>query len=193
MTEVRDVTTWYLEMRAVSQLVPAKRPLAPHRIERIERPTAAFARYLYTAVGGRHYWTDRLPWSGARWDERLAQPELQLYTLQVDGVPAGYVELEWQAPSDVQLVYFGLLPEHCGRGWGGWLLTRAVQLAWQLDDVARVWVHTCTLDAPFALANYRARGFVVYREKTVTVELDASAPSPSPRGIRNDMVVVPTS
>lgn len=27
----------------------------------------------------------------------------------------------------------------------------------------RVWVHTCTLDGPHALANYRARGLTVYR------------------------------
>jgi GNAT superfamily N-acetyltransferase len=180
MSEVRDVTTWYLEMRAVSQLRPARTPSEPHRIERVEKPRAAFARYLYTAVGGDHHWTDRLPWSKARWDAHLARPETRIYTLQTGGAPAGYVELDWQAPGDVELAYFGLLPEQVGRGWGGRLLTRAVQLAWQFGDVERVRVHTCTLDAPSALANYQARGFVVYHQKTEPVELQTSLPGPWP-------------
>jgi hypothetical protein len=28
---------------------------------------------------------------------------------------------------------------------------------------SRVWVHTCTLDHPGALANYQARGFAIYK------------------------------
>jgi GNAT superfamily N-acetyltransferase len=179
MSEVRDVTTWYLEMRAVSQLEPARPPTEPHRIEHVRKPSAAFARYLYTAVGGDYQWTDRLPWTKAAWDAHLRRAEVSLYTLQLGGEPAGYVELEQQAATDVQLTYFGLMPEHFGRGWGGWLLTRAVQLAWQIPDTARVWVHTCTLDAPAALANYQARGFVIYHQKTQGIEL-GPAPGPWP-------------
>jgi GNAT superfamily N-acetyltransferase len=171
MSEVRNVTTWYLEMRAVSQLRPARLPSLPHRIERALRPSAAFARFLYTAVGAHHYWVDRLPWSKAAWDAHLSRPEVQLHTLQLDGSPAGYFELEQQAGGDVQIIYFGLLPEHLGKGLGGALLTRAVQLAWQQQDAARVWVHTCSLDAPAALRNYVSRGFTVFHQKTVAVEL----------------------
>jgi GNAT superfamily N-acetyltransferase len=178
MREVREVTTWYLEMHAASQLLPARMPNEPHRIEQVAEPSAAFARYLYTAVGGAYYWTDRLPWSKARWDALLTQPRTRLYTLQIAGAPAGYVELEWRSPGDVQLAYFGLMPEQVGRGWGGWLLTRAVQLAWQFGEVGRVWVHTCTLDAPAALANYQARGFVVFHQKTEAVELSTAPPGP---------------
>ena len=177
MSEVQEVTTWYLEMRAVSQLRPARPPGVAHRVERVERPSAAFARFLYTAVGGGYQWTDRLPWSKARWDAHLQRGDVRLFTLQVDGAPAGYVELEQQAAGDVPLVYFGIVPEHFGRGLGGAFLTRSVQLAWQLPEVQRVWVHTCTLDAPSALGNYRARGFVVFDEKTRAVEL---APIPGP-------------
>lgn len=177
MREVRDVTTWYLEMRAVSQLRPAPAPRVPYRIERVEHPSAAFARYLYTAVGGGHHWTDRLPWSKTRWEAHLRREQVELYTLQSAGAPIGYVELEQQGAGDVQLTYFGLLPEHVGQGWGGFWLTRAVQLGWQLGDAARVWVHTCSLDAPAALANYQARGFELYRQKTEPVELEVT-PNP---------------
>ncbi|MDF3071240.1 MAG: GCN5-related N-acetyltransferase [Polyangiaceae bacterium] len=171
MSEVRDVTTWYLQMLAVSELRPSRIPSEPHRIERVEQPSAAFARYLYTAVGGCHQWFDRLPWSQARWDAHLRRELVHLYTLQLGGAPIGYVELEQQPRGDVQIIYFGLTPEHQGKGFGGALLTRAVQLAWQLGDARRVWVHTCTLDAPSALPNYQARGFSIFRQKTEPVEL----------------------
>jgi GNAT superfamily N-acetyltransferase len=179
MSEVRDVTTWYLEMHAVSQLRPAPAPSALHRIEHAQRPSASFARYLYTAVGGGYQWTDRLPWSKARWDAHLQRPQVELHTLQLGGAPIGYVELEQQAEGNVQLIYFGMVPEYLGQGWGGYWLTRAVQLAWQLGDAERVWVHTCTLDSAAALTNYQARGFAIYRQKTETVEL-SPAPGPWP-------------
>jgi len=172
MSEAR-VTTWYLEMRAVSQLRSCPAPNEPHRIEALTAPTPAFARYLYTAIGGPHYWIERIPWSLARWKAHLSREHVHLYTLQLGGAPAGYFELEQQPRGDVQILYFGLLAEHQGRGWGRALLTRAVQLAWQLGETERVWVHTCTLDGAAALANYQARGFEVFREKTQTVELEA--------------------
>jgi GNAT superfamily N-acetyltransferase len=77
----------------------------------------------------------------------------------------------------VEIVYFGLLPRFVGRGLGGQLLTAAVQRAWQRTTV-RVWLHTCTLDHPRAVANYLARGFRLYMEKTHVEELPEQSPGP---------------
>ena len=63
---------------------------------------------------------------------------------------------------DVEIVYFGLLPEFIGLGLGGTLLTAAIERAFGLG-AARAWVHTCSLDHPQALGNYLARGMRVYR------------------------------
>ena len=41
--------------------------------------------------------------------------------------------------------------------------------------MTRVWVHTCSLDGPAALNNYRSRGLVVYAEE-VTDENVAPEP-----------------
>ncbi len=69
--------------------------------------------------------------------------------------------------SEVEIAYFGLLPEFIGRGLGGDLLTSAIENAWAWSPAPfRVWVHTCNRDHPGALANYQARGFKIY--KTVT-------------------------
>jgi GNAT superfamily N-acetyltransferase len=57
-----------------------------------------------------------------------------------------------------------------GQGLGRALLTKAVDVSWSLRPT-RVWLHTCTLDHPAALANYLARGFKVMRTERYTVEL----------------------
>jgi len=44
------------------------------------------------------------------------------------------------------------------------LLTSAIEGAWRTEpEPLRVWVHTCNRDHPQALANYQARGMVVYK------------------------------
>jgi GNAT superfamily N-acetyltransferase len=88
----------------------------------------------------------------------------------VKGTPAGYFELEAQTRGDVELAYFGVLPQFIGRGIGGLLLSEAVKRAWEIG-ATRVWVHTYTLDAPTALANYQARGFRIYKEETNEVDV----------------------
>jgi GNAT superfamily N-acetyltransferase len=175
MTEEREVSTWYLEMRSPSELVPSRVPAWEHRFERVQRPNAAFARYLYTHVGGDWHWTDRLGWSKARWDAHLVREAVELHTLQLGGAPAGYVELERQADGNVLIAYLGLIDAATGKGFGGMLTTYAVRRAWSIPKTERVWVHTCSLDSPRALPSYRARGFSVYRTETKTLKLLPSA------------------
>ncbi|HKS00459.1 MAG TPA: GNAT family acetyltransferase, partial [Arthrobacter sp.] len=87
-----------------------------------------------------------------------------------EGVPLGYVHLHpvpADGGTDVEIRYFGLAQRAIGRSLGGRLLEHGIQAAWSLSErfelppVTRLWVHTCTLDGPAALANYQARGFVV--------------------------------
>src|SRR5262249_46670039 len=136
-------------------------------------------RFLYTAVGGDWYWTDRLPWTYRQWRQYLERPELETWVLSVGGVPAGYFELKAQAGGGIEGAYFGLLPALVGGGLGGHLLTAAVERGWA-RGARRVWLHTCTLDHPQALANYRARGFRVYRVETEVKEEPDAPPGPWP-------------
>jgi hypothetical protein len=57
---------------------------------------------------------------------------------------------------------------------GGSLLTHAVEEAWKLG-AGRVWLHTCTLDSPHALPNYRARGFRDFRTERYEADLTPAA------------------
>ncbi len=119
-------------------------------------------RDFYRDVGAKWAWTDKQPWSDEQWDAYVNRPELQTWIASVDGEQAGYFVLEFQAPGDVEIEYFGLLDQYIGRGFGGVLLSEAVERAWSFGQVSRVWVHTCTLDHSSALANYQSRGFEIY-------------------------------
>jgi GNAT superfamily N-acetyltransferase len=113
---------------------------------------------------------DRLPWTDEQIRARLADPDVSLWLLRVKGSPAGYFELERHDDGSVEIAYFGLLPEFLGRGLGKHLLTAAAEAAWGLG-ARRVWLHTCTLDDPAALPNYRARGFRPYKEEVYETEV----------------------
>lgn len=63
--------------------------------------------------------------------------------MYVDGVPAGYVELD-NRTQDIELNYFGLMPEFIGKKIGGYLLQWAIDKAWSYHP-KRFWVNTCSL------------------------------------------------
>ncbi|MFD6953322.1 acetyltransferase [Nocardiopsis sp. TSRI0078] len=167
------VTTWYLESTDPAGLRPAREPAGDVRFVRVEIPSPRFSRFLYREVGDGWEWTDRLPWSLDQWREWVAHPGRETWVLYQRGTPAGYAELDGQADGEVEVAYFGLLPDFMGQGLGGHMLTLALRRAWDLaqrhpdrEPIRRVWVHTCTLDGEHALANYRSRGMEVYREST---------------------------
>ncbi len=170
-----DVTTYYLEMTDPNDLCPKLCAYPGLSIEQAQTPSAELNRFLYTAVGGDWNWTDRLPWTYPQWQEWVDRSELKTWVAYVSSNPAGYFELETQPEGSVEITSFGLLPSFIGRGLGGYLLTVAVQKAWQMG-AARVWLHTCTLDHPNALQNYCARGFRVFREVTIPEDVPSDTP-----------------
>lgn len=132
------------------------------KIVEMSAADVAFYRFLYGEVGREWRWRDRLLLSDVDLYAILSQPGVGVHVLYVDGVPAGYVELANQGDA-TEIAYFGLRPNFFGRGLGKYLLSYGIEKA--LDDGAkRVWVHTCNLDGPHALDNYKKRGFSVYDE-----------------------------
>jgi GNAT superfamily N-acetyltransferase len=157
-----NATRTYLEMTSPAALRPARRHAPGLSIVRDESHDPALWRMLYTEVGRQYRWTDRLPWSDDEAGAYLADPSISLWILRDGADIAGYFELKQHADGAVEIVYFGLLPTHTGRGLGGHLLTEAVECAWRLG-ASRVWLHTCTFDHPSAIPNYLARGFTVFK------------------------------
>lgn len=168
------VTTYHVEMDDPAGFRPAGPGRIPYEVRRSHVPIPELNRFLYASVGADWRWYMRLGWSYGRWEAYLNRPEVGTWLAYVEGTPAGYFELEWQPPRSVEIVYFGLMREFIGAGLGGALLNDAVRAAWSfggtfLDggeaargSTVRVWLHTCTLDHPRALANYQARGFRLF-------------------------------
>jgi len=172
------VTTTYLEIRDPAAIVSPRRPPPDTALQRAQVPSPELGRFLYTAVGGGWYWQDRLVWTWSEWHRHLSHPAHELWYPTLRGTPAGCFELDASAPPDVELTTFGLLPGFIGRGIGGWLLEAALRRGFELGD--RVWLHTCTLDHPNALANYQARGMTTFRVETHQVTVPAEPPGPWP-------------
>lgn len=167
-----EVVRTHLELRDLAELRPARLPVEPVAL-RLHRPIrAAEYRALYTLVGERWLWRDRLMWTDAELDRYLSLPNVHVWTLNLGGATAGYFELQRHDDGTVEVMYFGLAESFIGRGLGGWLLTRAVEEAFTID-ARRVILNTCTLDSPRALPNYLARGFTIVREDRYVTSVPA--------------------
>uniref|UniRef100_UPI001575DCA6 GNAT family N-acetyltransferase n=1 Tax=Sphingomonas bacterium TaxID=1895847 RepID=UPI001575DCA6 len=125
-------------------------------------PTCAAYRALFRRVGERWLWFSRLLLDDEALLAIIADPAVEIYAV-VDraGIEIGLLELDFRAPEACELAFVGLVRELTARGHGRWLLAEALARAWR-KTVTRVWVHTCTLDHPAALAAYRRAGFVPF-------------------------------
>ena len=158
------VRTTYLEMTSPSDLRPSNAVVDDFAIRRVSIPCPELNRFLYEVVGRDWQWTYRLPWSPERWKTYVLRDELSTWLGTCEGMTVGYFELEKQDEGNVEIKIFGLVPQFVGKGLGGHMLTQAIRTAWDMG-ASRVWVHTCTLDAPAALPNYLARGLRIYKEE----------------------------
>ncbi|MEO7239856.1 MAG: GNAT family N-acetyltransferase [Sphingomicrobium sp.] len=153
--ELAAVVT-FLEMRAA----PGDSPVgdSPLMLKPID-PSPADYRALFRLVGARWLWFSRLVMDDDALAAIIADPAVEIYAI-VDkaGDDSGLLELDFRESGACELAFIGLVPDLAGRGHGRWLLAEAIARAWR-PGVARVHVHTCSLDHPAALAAYRRAGF----------------------------------
>jgi GNAT superfamily N-acetyltransferase len=165
------VTRLEMRVRPETQLGPPPRPGV--MIVEARRITASFYRYLYDTVGELWCWTGRRLIDDAELLRRVRAAGVAIHVLWVEGVPAGYVEIERDAAAgEAFIAYFGLMPDFIGAGLGRWFLDWAVCHAWEAR-ARRLVVQTCDLDHPAALPNYQRAGFVPCGEFVETVSLIA--------------------
>jgi GNAT superfamily N-acetyltransferase len=168
-----DVKVTYLQMFARPQ-----RTVAPPRegltVLHARRPPVAYYRFLYDAVGRPWQWVSRKKLSDDELVRVIHDPRDEVHVLHVEGVPAGFAELDRRTEGEIELVQFGLTPEFIGQGLGKYFLQWTIDRAWSYGP-KRLWLHTCTHDHPNALPNYQKAGFVIYKE-----ERKAREPVPAP-------------
>lgn len=163
-----EVKVTYLQMfaRPPRTIPPPREGIV---ILHARKPPVAYYRYLFDAVGGPWNWTSRKKLSDDALRAIIQDPRDEIYVLFVEGVPAGYVELDRRVEGEIEITFFGLTPEFIGQGLGRFFLHWAIDRAWSYGP-RRLWLHTCTKDHPGALPNYLKAGFAVYREETKNEE-----------------------
>jgi len=136
------------------------------KVERLPNITLEQYRFLYNSVGEDYHWVDRNRMADDELRRILSDSGVEIYVLQVGGRTAGLAELDCRDPRDIELAYFGLFPGFIGKGLGKYFLYWTLNKAWSRGP-RRVWVHTCDLDHPAALATYLKAGFSVYDRRII--------------------------
>lgn len=137
---------------------------------RVEKPPVHYYRYLYDAVGSSYHWLDRKILSDDDLAAAIHADGIEIFAAYVAGAPAGYFELDCRNRDEIWLAYFGIIPDFQGLGLGKWLLSEAINAAWDKQPKA-VKVETCTLDGPRALPLYQRMNFIPYERKEKTMPL----------------------
>ena len=149
----------YLEMsKPPTDPVPA----GTLRLSRVARPELESYRALFRKVGGPWLWLSRLAMPDAELEAIITDSRVELFEVAAVEAVVGMLELDFRIDGECEIAFVGLVPELAGQGHGRWLLAEAVHRAWR-DEIARVHVHTCTLDHPAALAAYRRAGFTAWK------------------------------
>ena len=144
-------------------------PASDLRLERWHEPTADKYRTLYRRIGEPWLWFSRLELDDAELLQIIHDSAVCIWAvLDRRGIEVGILELDFRQAGQCEIAFFGLVPELNGKGHGKWLMAMALQMGWADADIQRMWVHTCTLDGPGALAFYQKCGFTAYQRQLET-------------------------
>jgi GNAT superfamily N-acetyltransferase len=175
----------------VTHLEMTERPALPRdpqgawSLRRVEAPELDWSRNLYCRVGEEWLWFSRLRMTDAELAAMVQSPLFEIHALALNGRDEGLLELDFRHAGQCELVSFGVTSKLIGSGAGRWLMNRALELTWS-RPVTRVWVHTCTLDHPSALAFYQRSGFRPFRRQVEISDdprLDGTVPRDAARHV----------
>lgn len=155
----RPVKVKFLEMRdrkELPELIPGT------RFERLSKPVDPdLYRKYYYGVGEKYYWLDRMVMDNDELFQKVNAENVEIFLFYVNDEIAGYIEFLVEEKF-VEILYFGLMPEFIGKGYGKYFLQWVIGKAWSYHP-QWIQLNTCTLDHPNALATYKKAGFAEVR------------------------------
>ncbi len=125
-------------------------------------------RQLYDAVGRDYLWVNRKWWSDEKLAATIHDDGVEIHCLYADDQIAGFTEIDFRLTPDVEITFFGLLPQFLGKGMSRPFLDTVLQRAWRAPTT-RVHLQTCTHDHPAALPLYQKAGFTAFGRTTETL------------------------
>jgi GNAT superfamily N-acetyltransferase len=129
----------------------------------VHAPDLNWYRSLYRRAGAPWLWFSRLEMADNQLAAVLNSSTNELFISEHAGSDVGMAELDRSHPPDVEITFFGLFPEAIGKRLGRPFMAAVLERAWD-HAAARVWLHTCNLDAPAALSFYMKCGFRPYQQ-----------------------------
>lgn len=156
-------------MRSLSQAQLSFPDIEGLRIVCAQPEDAEVYRSLYHDVGKGHLWGARRRWLTHDFANRIAGDRVHVWLAKMNDAPVGFVELcEQTKEHTVQIVFLGVSPRFQGRGIGKYLLSYAINEAWELNPES-VRLLTRSYDGEHALRNYLKRGFTISKVRSEVV------------------------
>jgi GNAT superfamily N-acetyltransferase len=131
-------------------------------LQKVSQPLAVDKyRALYASVGEKLNWLDRILMDDNILYHKINAPTTHIYSFNIHHTYAGYCEMVIN-DKFVELLYFGLIPDFVGKGYGHYLLRKTIERAWSFQP-EWIQLNTCDLDHPNALKTYLKAGFKPYQ------------------------------
>ena len=163
----QEVKRNYLEINSLQDLKESKLPSEDYSLELLDPINFQLNKFFYKNIGKKHNWLDRLICTEQQWIDYILSKKVKTYVFKHKDDLAGFFELIFHfEKKEVEIAYFGLLEEFQEKKLGSYLLYQAIKKSF-IEDINRVWVHTCSLDHKNALNNYIARGMKVFKTEII--------------------------
>ena len=157
---IEKIERYYLEINSIEDLKIKQIPSDNFFLKEADKDKFDLNKFFYKQIGKKHEWIDRLIWQDKNWMDYTSDKNLKTFVLQNNNDLVGYFELIFNG-NDCEIAYFGILEEYIGKGYGGFLLSEALRIGFK--NAERIWVHTCSLDHPNAIENYKSRGMKIFK------------------------------
>ena len=165
----QEVKRNYLEINSLKDLKEVQQVSENYSVQLLNPTNFQLNKFFYKNVGKKHKWLDRLIWTENQWIDYVSKKNVETYVFKNKDDLAGFFELIFHMnKKEVEISYFGLLEEFQNKNLGSHLLSEAIKRSF-VNNINRVWLHTCSLDHKNALNNYIARGMKIFKTETVII------------------------
>ena len=165
----QEVKRSYLEINSIQDLEEVQTPSVDYSINLLEPVDFQLNKFFYKNIGKKHNWVDRLIWSEQQWIDYVLSKKVKTYVFKHKDDLAGFFELIFHLEkNEVEIAYFGILEEYQNKKLGSYLLSKAIKKSF-VENINRVWVHTCSLDHKNALNNYIDRGMKIFKTEIIKI------------------------
>ena len=159
----------YLEINSLNDLNEGNKPSEDYSLNLIDPINFQLNKFFYKNIGKKHKWVDRLIWNEQKWINYVSSEKVKTYVLKNGDDLVGFFELIFHfEKNEVEIAYFGILEEYQNKKLGSFLLSEAIKKSF-VQNISRVWLHTCSLDHKNALKNYIARGMKIFKSEIVKI------------------------